>query len=59
MHSIVVNQNYTISIRLRTYSSFKAALTAGEALYTRYPIVAFGLQAASREQRYLAYKGRP
>ena len=27
MHYIVILQNYTISIRLRTYSSFKAALT--------------------------------
>ena len=26
----MINQNYTISIRLRTYSSFKAALTAGK-----------------------------
>ena len=30
MHKIVINQNYAISIRLRTYSSFKAALTAGK-----------------------------
>ena len=30
MHYIVINQNDTISIRLRTYSSFKAALTAGK-----------------------------
>ena len=29
-NSIEINKNYTISIRLRTYSSFKAALTAGK-----------------------------
>ena len=30
MHLIAINQICTLSIRLRTYSSFKAALTAGK-----------------------------
>ena len=60
MHYILINQNYTISIRLRTYSSFKAALTAGkvsmlgncpnlvrDSLYVRFAALCLIMSAAA------------
>ena len=56
----MINQNYTISIRLSTYSSFKAALTAGkvsmlgncpnlvrESLYVRFAALCLIMSAAA------------
>ena len=60
MHKIVIKQKYTISIRLRTYSSFKATLTAGkvsmlgncpnlvrDSLYVRFAALCLIMSAAA------------